>query len=276
MSVKIVTDSSANLLALDGVDFASVPLKVIVGEREFTDDAAVNLEELYTMLDSHPSHSSTSCPSVEDWLAAFGEARDVFCITLTSALSGSCHTARIAKRDYERLHPGRHVYLIDSLSIGPEMALMAEYARSLIQGGISPAYIYRALLCYRARTRLVFALSGLRNCAKNGRVGQDAAQGIGVMGVGVVGQASEQGTLEILEKCRGKKQLGAGILRQMRRLGYAGGRIRISHSGDEAGALELMRRIREVFGAVDVRVGRSGALCGYYAEQGSLLVGLEC
>ena len=94
-------------------------------------------------------------------------------------------------------------------------------------------------------------------------MGQDAAQGIGVMGVGVVGQASEQGTLEILEKCRGKKQLGAGILRQMRRLGYAGGRIRISHSGDEAGALELMRRIREVFGAVDVRVGRSGAPVSY-------------
>ena len=96
------------------------------------------------------------------------------------------------------------------------------------------------------------------------------------MGGGGVGQASEQGTLESREKCRGKKQLGAGILRQVRRLGYAGGRIRISHSEDEAGALELMGRIREVFGAVDVRVGRSGALCGYYAEQGSLLVGLEC
>ena len=46
-AVKIVTDSSANLLAMDGVEFASVPLKVIVGEREFADDATVDMEELF-------------------------------------------------------------------------------------------------------------------------------------------------------------------------------------------------------------------------------------
>ena len=276
MSIKIVTDSSANLFELEGVEFAAVPLKVTVGDREFTDDATVNMEEFYSLLDQRPEHSCTSCPIVGDWLAAFGDARDVICITLASTMSGSCSTARIAKREYESLHHGRHVYLIDSLSIGPEMALLAEYARSLVLSGMSPAYIYRALLRYKARTRLVFALSDLKNCAENGRVGRGEARGIGVMGVGVVGHASDQGSLEIQEKCRGKKQIGAGILRQMKQLGYAGGRILIAHSGDESGALELMHRIREAFGAVDVRIGRSGALCGFYAEQGSLLVGMEC
>lgn len=276
MSIKIVTDSSANLFELEGVEFAAVPLKVTVGDREFTDDATVNMEEFYSLLDQRPEHSCTSCPSVGDWLAAFGDARDVICITLASTMSGSCSTARIAKREYESQHHGRHVYLIDSLSIGPEMALLAEYARSLVLGGMSPAYIYRALLRYKARTRLVFALSDLKNCAENGRVGRGEARGIGVMGVGVVGHASDQGSLEIQEKCRGKKQIGAGILRQMKQLGYAGGRILIAHSGDESGALELMHRIREAFGTVDVRIGRSGALCGFYAEQGSLLVGMEC
>ena len=276
MSIKIVTDSSANLFELEGVDFAAVPLKVTVGDREFTDDATVNMEEFYSLLDQRPEHSCTSCPSVGDWLAAFGDARDVICITLASTMSGSCSTARIAKREYETQHHGRHVYLIDSLSIGPEMALLAERARSLVLSGMSPAYIYRALLRYKAKTRLVFALSDLKNCADNGRVGRTEARGIGVMGVGVVGHASEQGSLEIQEKCRGKKQIGAGILRQMKQMGYAGGRILISHSGDESGALELMRRIREAFGTVDVRISRSGALCGFYAEQGSLLVGMEC
>ena len=122
----------------------------------------------------------------------------------------------------------------------------------------------------------MFALSDLKNCAENGRVGHTEARGVGVMGVGVVGHASDQGSLEIQEKCRGRKQIGSGILRQMKQLGYAGGRILIAHSGDESGALELMRRIREAFGSVDVRIGRSGALCGFYAEQGSLLVGMEC
>lgn len=276
MPTKIVTDSSANLFELEGVEFAAVPLKVVVGEREFTDDAAVNMEEFYALLNRRPERRGTSCPSVGDWLAAFGEAGDVLCVTLASTLSGSCSTARIAKREYEARHPGRHVYLVDSRSIGPEMVLLAEYARSLVLSGMRPVYVYRALLRYRTRTRLVFGLPSLRNCAENGRVGRAEAQGVGIMGVGVVGRASAQGSLEILEKCRGKKQMEAGILRQMRQLGYAGGRIRIAHSGDEPGALALMRRIREAFGAVDVRVGRCGALCGFYAERGSLLVGMEC
>lgn len=89
MSIKIVTDSSANLFALEGVEFASVPLKVTVGDREFTDDAKVNMEEFYTLLNSHPEHSGTSCPSVADWLDAFGDARDVICITLASTLSAA-------------------------------------------------------------------------------------------------------------------------------------------------------------------------------------------
>ena len=275
-AVKIVTDSSANLLAMDGVEFASVPLKVIVGEREFADDATVDMEELYRLLEKHPTHTCTSCPSVHDWLEAFGEAKDVICITLASTMSGSCSTARIAKREYEALHHGRHVYLIDSLSIGPEMALLAERARALLLGGMSAPVVYRALIRYRARTKLVFSLSGLKNCAENGRVEHKSARGIGVMGVGAVGCASEEGSLDIQEKCRGKKQIWEGILRQMKRLGYAGGRILISHSGNEAGALELMRHIRDAFGSVDIQVNESRALCGYYAEQGSLLIGMEC
>lgn len=275
-TVKIVTDSSANLLGMDGVEFVSVPLKVIVGEREFADNAAVNMSELYHELDHNPTHTCTSCPSVHDWLDAFQEAKYVICITLASTMSGSCSTARMAKREYEERHHGRHVYLIDSLSIGPEMALLAERARTLLLSGMSAPAVYRSLIRYRARTKLVFSLSGLKNCSENGRVARRSAQGVGVMGVSVVGCASEEGSLEIQEKCRGKKQMFSGILRQMKRLGYTGGRILISHSDNEAGALELMRHIRDAFGSVDVQVSESRALCGYYAERGSLLVGMEC
>ena len=39
MSSKIVLDSSGDLQIFEGVDFASVPLKILAGDREFVDDA---------------------------------------------------------------------------------------------------------------------------------------------------------------------------------------------------------------------------------------------
>jgi DegV family protein with EDD domain len=276
MSIKIVTDSSSNLAQEKNGAFACVPLKVIVGEREFTDNEQVDLRQMEQALRDHPGKSHTSCPSVGDWLAAFGDAEEVLCITLASTISGSCSSARAAKQEYEAEHPGRRVYVVDSLSAGPQIALMVEYAQELVESGMSAGDVYQALHHYQGRTHLVFALSKLQNFANNGRIAKLAAKGLGVMGIGIVGKVSAQGGIQLLDKCRGRKQTDSALLKQIRALGYAGGRIVISHTGNESGALELMHRLREAFGAIDVRISENRALCSYYAEEGALLVGMEC
>ena len=43
MSIRIVADSSSDLLTLENADFVPVPLKVIIGDQVFWDDANVNL-----------------------------------------------------------------------------------------------------------------------------------------------------------------------------------------------------------------------------------------
>ena len=42
-TIKIVADSSANLLQLSHIPFASAPLKVITDAREFADNAALDV-----------------------------------------------------------------------------------------------------------------------------------------------------------------------------------------------------------------------------------------
>ena len=37
MSIKIVSDSSSNVFALAGVNYATVPMKVIAGDKEYVD-----------------------------------------------------------------------------------------------------------------------------------------------------------------------------------------------------------------------------------------------
>ena len=116
----------------------------------------------------------------------------------------------------------------------------------------------------------------MQHCADNGRAEKTETMGVGVMGIRAIGKASTRGDLEVLEKCRGKRQSMLSLINHMKEMGYAGGRILISHNQHEAEALDLMQRIRQAFGKVDVRVRETRALCSFYAERGSLLIGMEC
>ena len=64
MNMKIVVDSSANLPALEGVPFASVPLKIVNDQREYTDDAHLDVEAMVEELSAYKGRTGTACPSV--------------------------------------------------------------------------------------------------------------------------------------------------------------------------------------------------------------------
>ena len=260
MKYKIVSDSSSDILALPQVPFASVPLHIIIGSHEFIDDKDVDLELLEKTLAAHKGPSSTACPSVGDWLKAFGDAETVFCVTITSALSGSYSFAMSAKKEYEEQFPGRYVHVIDSLSTGPEMALIIEKLQELILSGREREDILQEITAYTRRTHLMFSLETLRNLANNGRVSPAVAKLAGILGIRVVGQASAQGELQLLNKCRGEQCVLSSVLKYMKEMGYQGGKVLISHNGNEKMAAALADSIRESFQASDVRFYTARAL----------------
>ena len=107
MSIKITADSSCDLTALGGIEFAYAPLKIIAGEREFTDCAELDTEQMLSFLENYSGKSSTSCPNVADWEVAFGEADEIFAVTITSNLSGSYNAARLAREEHLKKKSGR-------------------------------------------------------------------------------------------------------------------------------------------------------------------------
>lgn len=74
------------------------PMKVITDGREFVDDTAPDVDEMVAYLDKYKGKSRSSCPNVTDWPDAFGDADDIFCVTITSGLSGSYNSACAAKK----------------------------------------------------------------------------------------------------------------------------------------------------------------------------------
>ena len=108
--MKIVADSSCDLFALQHSAFATSPMKIITEAREFVDDQTLDGAEMVHYLDNYKGKSKSSCPNANDWLEAFGDADDIFCVTITSGLSGSYNSACTAKRIYEEENEGKRVF----------------------------------------------------------------------------------------------------------------------------------------------------------------------
>ena len=118
--VKIVADSSADVLEIENKEIAYgvAPLKMISAKAEYVDDGALDVEKMIDELDENDGKVTSSCPSEGDWLEMFEDKKYVFCLTITSNLSGSYNAACLAKREYEEKYPDRKVYVIDTLSTG--------------------------------------------------------------------------------------------------------------------------------------------------------------
>ncbi len=277
MKFKLITDSSANLREIrEDVDFASVPLTIRVEDREFVDDETLNLDDMLETLAATKSKSSSSCPNVEDYLAAFGDADRIFCITITSNLSGSFNAARIAKEEYEARHPDRKVYVIDSLSAGPELKLIAYRIIELIKNSEIFEDICKKIAEYQTHTRLMFCLQSLKNLANNGRVSPVVAKIAGVLGIRAVGKASDEGTLEMLDKVRGEKGAIAKIFERMQEMGYKGGKVLIDNCCNLPAAKQLQELVQSKFPKAQVIHDTCRGLCSFYAEKGGLMIGFEC
>ena len=274
-TVKIVADSSANVMQLQKVAFAVAPLKIITAQREFVDDQNLDLPDMLSHFESYKGRSQTSCPNPEDWLKAFGDAEDVFCVTITSGLSGSYNAACIAKSMYEAENPGRRVFVIDSLSAGPELTLIVEKLQCLICEGKSYEEICRYMPEYQKKTGLLFILESLKNFAANGRISPAVAKIAGVLGIRIVGKASDQGTLEPTDKCRGEAKALSTILERLKESGIKAGRVHLAHCQNALAAGKLKDMIRNALPDVVVTIGENLGLCSYYAEKGGILVGYE-
>ena len=274
INAKIGVDSSADM-AVGFPTVSSVPLKIITDNKEYIDDANVNVDAMVWDLLSYSGRSSTACPSPQDWLDAFDDKPYVFCIAITSNLSGCCNAANIAKADYEQEFPDRKVCVIDTLSTAGEMMLIAEKVQELMEEDLSFEDICEKINAYRQKTGLLFMLESLKNLANNGRVSKIVAKAAGIWGIRMVGKASDMGTLEPLEKCRGEKKALETIFEEMKRMGFRGSKTRISHCFNLEAAKKLKEHILTAYPGSDVQIGMTRGLCSFYAEQGGLLMGFE-
>ena len=276
MKRKIVADSSCDIWELNGVDFAVAPITISTDNKHYVDNQELDVHLMSEELAKYKGVSHTACPSVGSWLDCYEGYDEVFVVTLTGAMSGTYNSAMTAKGIYEEENENVKVHVFDSLSTGPEMRLLIEKLKEMIEEDLPFEEIVEKGQDYLNHSRLFFALKSLHNFAMNGRVSKTVASAIGVLNISIFATASEEGTIQQISKCRGEKKVVKSMIEHLENAGYHGGKVRISHADNLKLAHNVRDKILELYPNADIIVYPMGGLCTYYAEIGGLLVGCEC
>ena len=203
MSVKIVVDSTVDLIPAVKEQVKVVPMSIFFGETEYKDGVTITPDKFYEMLVAAEQLPTTSQPTpaaFEDVYRELVEAgHEVVVITVASKLSGTYQSATIAAEEF----PGK-VFVVDSRSATLGAGILTEYALKLVEAGWTGEQILNELMEKRSKIRLYAIVDTLEYLKKGGRLSPTVAFVGGMLNLKPI-ITLDAGVIDTVGKARGTK-----------------------------------------------------------------------
>ncbi|MDE5747127.1 MAG: DegV family protein [Acetatifactor sp.] len=217
MSIRIVTDSASDIPQETREDLTVLPMHVYFGEKEFLDGVNLSHRQFYELLiESEELPKTSQIPPYEfeevyERATAAGE--QVIVITISSKLSGTCQSARVAAQDYEG-----QVYVVDSLNATLGERCLVDYALRLKDQGKTAEEIVAELEQAKKRIRLLALLDTLEYLKKGGRISKSVAMVGGMLSIKPVVSVVD-GEVIMVGKARGSKNGNNLLVQEIEKAG---------------------------------------------------------
>lgn len=211
MKYTIIADSCCDLFAAElsseKISFCTVPLTISIGEKDFLDDESLNVENLVTAMKLSTSAPKTACPSPENYADKMKESDNIICVTLSSKLSGSYNSARLAAENVKQEYPNKNIFVLDSLSASAGMTLILNELKELIENDVLTfEEIVKKITKFRNSTKVRFILHDLGNLVKAGRMGKIVGLIVSVLKIKPVFGDDGNGEIKMYKKVLGTKK----------------------------------------------------------------------
>ena len=277
---NIVSDSSCDFLpstfSSNLIHFESVPLRILVGDREFVDDEELNVPEMLAAMAEEKSASSSSCPSPDAFARAYEKGEKTLCFTISGNLSGTYNAAVMGRELVLEEHPEKQICVIDSRATAGAMVLLIRKTRQLIEENpeIDFEELCEALQQYQKSLRTCFTLECFDNLVKNGRMKPLVGTLLHTLGIHVIADAAPEGVVRVRDKARGEANTFKRMVKLMAEVkDPTDAEVIIAHCNNEPGALRLKKAILDALPVKSVELIPTRGLCSFYAMDKGLIVG---
>ncbi len=254
----IITCSTADVSYehLKKRDIEFLKFSYFLDGEEFYDDMGENTsyDDFYASM-KNGADTKTALPSIEVIKESFEkhlkEGKDVICLMLSSGLSGSASTAKIAMNELKESYPERKIYVVDSLGASSGMGLLVTEMANKRDEGMSIDELYSWTEENKLNVHHWFFTTDLTYFVRGGRVSKVSGWFGTILKICPLLNVDNFGKLIPREKIRGKANVIKEIVRKMEENATNGNNYNqgcyISHASCYEDALMVSDLIEEKF-----------------------------
>ncbi|NLB29941.1 MAG: DegV family protein [Clostridiales bacterium] len=262
----------------------SVPLgyfKYTIDGKEYTDDLGETMpfEEFYARI-AAGAMPVTSQINVTEYIAMFEprlqEGRDILHMTLSSGISGSYNSAKIAEAELREKYPDRKLFVIDSTGASSGYGLLVDTALDMRDGGAGIDEVAEWVEANKNRLHHWFFTSDLKHFKRGGRVSATAAAMGSLLNICPILNVNSEGKLIPRTKVRGKKNVIKEMVELMKKHAEGGVNYNkkcfISNSACLEDAEALAKLVEAELPNIDggVRIYDIGSIIGAHTGPGTV------
>ena len=202
--IKLLVDGGCDLPEniLEKYNIELVGLNVSFNDESYIAGVEIDNETFYKKMSESKELPKTSCPSPDRFLEAYKGDEDVLIITVSSLLSGTYSSAKLAKDMYEDKNSNKKIEVLDSMSGSIGQGLLAIKAAELINEGKNLDEIVSILEKLKNDVIFYGTLETLENAIKGGRINPLAGKLINALNFKAIIQVTE-GVVKPIDKARG-------------------------------------------------------------------------
>ena len=286
MKFRICTDSASNLTdeLIDKYGIEMISYKAHYDEgREFIcyvrgRDYDASSKEYYDNMRKGVIYK-TSLINAQD-LAAFFEqflskGEDVLFVCMSSGLTGTCGSARIAAEELMEKYPDRKCIAVDSMaaSLGEGLMVM-ELARLRDEENYTIEQAAKWLEDNRLKMCHIFTVDDLKYLKRGGRISGAAAAIASVLNIKPILKASDAGTIVSVDKIRGRKKTLNAVIDMVKEqiVNPQEQVIALAHGDCEEEAKYVAERLKEECKVKDVIIKIYDTCTGSHVGPGTIAV----
>ena len=261
LSCCSTADLSAEKLAELNVSYIFSTFRL--NDVTYPDDLGktVSYKDFYKAMEDGASTATSQINQDEfkDYFRAILESgKDILHLSLSSGLSGTYNSARLAAEDLRAEFPDRKLYLVDSLAASAGYGLFMAKLAELRDGGMGLEELYNWAEENKKYLHHWFFTTDLTYFVRGGRVSKASGFIGGVLGICPLLDVNDEGKLIPRAKIRGKKKVIPEIVERMKehatdKLDYAD-RCFISNSACVEDAKLVAELIEEAFPKLNGKV----------------------
>ena len=267
MSYKIVIDSCGELLEQWKQDerFESVPLTLTVGSENIIDDETFDQADFLQKVAACPECPKSACPSPESYRKAFDcEADHVYCVTLSSELSGSYNSAVLGASLLHEERKDKQVHVFNSRSASVGQTLIAMKIAQCEDAGLPFEDVISVVNKYIEEQHTFFVLENLETLRKNGRLSRVKALVATALKIKPIMGSTPEGSIcqldQMVEKIMEATENSESKV------------LAISHCNSPKKAQMLKEAIQEKMKLTDIVVLNTAGVSSMYANDGGIIV----